>query len=68
MKYESIDVSDEKVRVYGDTAVVNSTANIRAHMGQREISGAYRIVRIWVKRSGQWRSVSFQATRVEERL
>jgi hypothetical protein len=68
MKYESIDVSDEKVRVYGNTVVVNSTANIRAHMGQREISGAYRIVRIWVKRNGQWQSISFQATRVEDKL
>ncbi len=64
VKFEAIDVLDVKVRVYGDTALVNSTANVKGYSGTMDISGQYRSVRVWVKRKGQWQSVSFQATRV----
>ena len=64
LKFEAIDVSDIKVRVYGDTALVNTTANLKGHFGAIDISGQYRGVRVWVKRKGQWQSVSFQSTRV----
>ncbi len=66
VKWEAIEVSDMKVRVYGDTALVNSTANVKGHFGDTDLSGQYRSVRVWVKRKGQWQSVSFQATRVAQ--
>jgi hypothetical protein len=66
LKYEAIDVSDMKVRVYGNTALVNSTANVKGHFGDTDISGQYRSVRVWVKRKGQWQTVSFQSTRVAQ--
>ena len=66
LKYEAIDVSDMKVRVYGNTALVNSTANVKGHLGDTDISGQYRSVRVWVKRKGQWQTVSFQSTRVAQ--
>ncbi len=65
-KYEALDVSDIKVRVYGDTALVNYTANVKGRFGDTDISGQWRIVRVWVKRKGQWQTVSFQATRVAQ--
>ncbi len=64
VKFEAIDFSDMKVKVYGDTALVISTANVKGHFGDTEISGQWRIVRVWVKRKGQWQTVSFQATRI----
>ncbi len=64
LKFEAIDVSDMKVRVYGDAALVISTANVKGHSGATDLSGQYRSVRVWVKRKGQWQSVSFQATRI----
>jgi uncharacterized protein (TIGR02246 family) len=66
LKYEVIDVLDMKVRVYGDTALVNITANSRGHFGERQFNAQYRVVRVWVKRKGQWQSVSFQSTRVAQ--
>ncbi len=66
VKWEAIEVTDMKVRVYGDTALVNSTANVKGHFGATDLSGQYRSVRVWVKRKGQWQSVSFQATRVAQ--
>ncbi len=65
-KFEAINVLDTKVRVYGDTALVNYTANVKGHSGATDLSGQYRVVRVWVKRKGQWQSVSFQATRVAQ--
>ena len=66
VKWEAIDVSDMRVRVYGDTALVNATLNVKGHVGDTDISGQWRIVRVWVKRKGQWQRVSFQATRVAQ--
>jgi len=66
VKYEAIEISDLKVRVYGDTALINTTANVKGHLGDIDIGGQYRGVRVWVKRKGQWQSVSFQSTRVAQ--
>jgi len=64
LKFDAVDVSDMRVRVYGDTALVNGTVNVKGHFGDADISGQYRFVRVWVKRKGQWQSVSLQNTRV----
>ena len=65
-KFDAIDAQDTKVRVYGDTAIVNGTANVKGHTGDTDISGQYRSTRVWIKRKGNWQSVSFQATRVAQ--
>ena len=66
VKYDAIEISDMKVRVYGDTALVNATANVKGHLGDTDISGQFRTVRVLVKRKGQWQSVSNQWTRVAQ--
>ena len=66
LKFEAIEVLDTKVRVYGDTALLNATANVKGHSGDTDISGQYRSTRVWIKRKGQWQNVSFQATRVAQ--
>jgi ketosteroid isomerase-like protein len=64
LKFEAIDVLDMKVRVYGDTALVNTTMNLKGHSGATDFSGQWRNVRVWVKRKGQWQTVSNQWTRI----
>ena len=64
LKYDAFEISDMKVRVYGETALVNASANVKGHLGDIDISGQFRAVRVWVKRKGQWQTVSFQSTRV----
>ena len=66
LKYEAIEISDMKVKVYGDTALANYTANVKGHLGTTDLSGQWRIVRVWVKRKGQWQTVSFQSTRIAQ--
>ena len=46
VRIQSLDVSDLKVRVYGDTAVVTSQAALVGTNGQSDISGNYRYTRV----------------------
>jgi ketosteroid isomerase-like protein len=61
-----LNLSDLKVRVYGDTAVVTSRAELSGTNGGTDISGHYRYTRVYNLRSGQWRIVSFEASRMAD--
>jgi ketosteroid isomerase-like protein len=62
LRYDTINVSDMVVRVYGDTAVVTARADVKGHQLGEDFSGPYRYTRIWVRRTGRWQAVSYQAT------
>lgn len=62
--YDSIKTSDIRVRVYGKTAVVTGTLEIKAHRDQKDIYVHVRYTRVWIKEQGRWQVVSFQATRI----
>jgi len=62
LRYESIDITDMVVRLYGDTAVVTARADVRGRQLGEDFSGPYRYTRVWVRRNGRWQTVSYQAT------
>jgi ketosteroid isomerase-like protein len=62
LRYDTIAVTDMVVRIYGDTAVVTARADVKGHQLGEDFSGPYRYTRIWVRRSGRWQAVSYQAT------
>jgi ketosteroid isomerase-like protein len=62
LRYDTIDVSDMVVRVYGDMAVVTARADVKGHQLGEDFSGPYRYTRVWVRRTGHWLAVSYQAT------
>jgi len=62
LRYESIEISEMVVRLYGNTAVVTARAEVKGRELGEEFSGPYRFTRIWVRRSGRWMTVSYQAT------
>jgi len=66
VKIQSLDISDLKIRVYGDTAVVTSRAALVGTNGQSDISGNYRYTRVYNKRLGKWKIVSFEASRMND--
>lgn len=66
IRIQSLDLSDLKVRVFGDTAVVTSRAQLTGVNGQSDISGNYRYTRVYNKRLGQWKIVSFEASRIHD--
>ncbi len=63
----SLVISDRKVRVYGETAVVTSAAELTGSKKDSEASGRYRYTRVWVRTpTGQWKIVSFEASRIQD--
>ena len=62
----TLDLNDLKVRIYGDTAVVTSRAYVTGTNGSSNISGQYRYTRVYNRRFGQWKIVSFEASRMHD--
>ena len=66
LQITQLELSDIKVRIYGDTAVVTSRADLIGKNAGRDISGRYRYTRVYSNRDGQWRIVSFEASKISE--
>jgi ketosteroid isomerase-like protein len=64
IKLTANEVSDMKVRVYGDTAVVTGKSTAKGTIGGRELKGPVMFTRVYVKKDGKWQSVAFQQTPV----
>jgi ketosteroid isomerase-like protein len=62
--YDSFDIREEEIRVYGDTAIVRMLVSLKGTVNGKPFSGDVRTIRIWVKQDGNWRAVAAQATRV----
>ena len=62
LRYDSIEISEVMVRVYGNTAVVTARAAVKGTDLGEEFDGSYRFTRVWVRRSGRWLAASYQAT------
>lgn len=67
VRFTSLEVSDRKVRFYGNTAVVTSRAEAQAATGDDDLSGNFRYTRVYVRNSqGRWKIVSFEASRIRD--
>jgi hypothetical protein len=62
--YDTREVSDLKVRVYGDTAVVTGRAKQKGVENSKDYSGENRFTRVYVRQKGHWVSVALQVTLV----
>ena len=62
IKLTANEVSDRKVRVYGDTAVVTGKASAKGTIRGRALTGPVMFTRVYVKKGGKWQSVAFQQT------
>jgi ketosteroid isomerase-like protein len=68
IRFDKIEYSDTKIRLYGDTAVVTTTADVQGHSeASGDISGKYRYTRVYTRHNntGTWRIVSFETSRVK---
>jgi ketosteroid isomerase-like protein len=66
LKFESMELSDMKVQVYGNTAVATGANTLKGSYKGQDISGKYRFTDTWVKRGGKWQVVSTQGTKVQQ--
>jgi ketosteroid isomerase-like protein len=58
----SFALTDLKVHVYGDTAVVTGLNTTKSTFNGKDDSGAYRFTDVFVKRDGRWQVVATQST------
>jgi ketosteroid isomerase-like protein len=66
-RYDTYDVDDLAIRIYGDMAVATGRTSPKGRNAQGQpISGQYRYLRVWVKREGRWQVVAFQGTRIAQ--
>lgn len=63
LKFQSMELSDLNVHVYGNTAVAAGTNNLKGTYKGQDISAKYRFTDTWVKRNGKWQVVSSQSTK-----
>ncbi|PLP99466.1 nuclear transport factor 2 family protein [Cupriavidus pauculus] len=68
LKYESIDVREKTIHVYGDTAVVHLLLTFKGSLsGQAFDPINLRRTVVWVKQQGNWKVVAWQVTRAENK-
>jgi ketosteroid isomerase-like protein len=66
LKFQSMELGDLKVAVYGNTAVATGANTLKGTYKGQDLSGKYRFTDTWVKRNGKWQVVASQATKVQQ--
>ena len=65
--FQSMKIERLKVRLYGDTAIANGIAQVKATTNGKDETGTYAWTDVFVKMEGAWRAVSGQVTAVAEK-
>lgn len=61
---ESEEILDPRVRVYGETAIVNARSVERVRVKGESKSVQYRRTTVWLRKTVGWQCVSFHASRL----
>ena len=64
--YDSRQIFDLKVRVYGNTAVVTGRSVQKGMENGKDYSGNYWFTRVYVKQNDQWQTVALQTTPIRQ--
>ena len=62
--FDSLEMSDTRVRVSGDTAVVTGVTALKGKYKGQDFSGSYRFTDTLVRRDGRWLILASQYTRI----
>lgn len=65
-KYDAIDVQEQKVRVYGNTAVINGVCLIKAMNNGETINTHLRYTDVYVRKGKQWQMVAWQSLKMAQ--
>jgi ketosteroid isomerase-like protein len=63
---ESLQHEDNRVRVFGDAAVVTAITVVKGQYKGEDASGRFRYMRVWIKRQGRWQAVAAQSSILPE--
>ncbi|RYZ43069.1 MAG: nuclear transport factor 2 family protein [Myxococcaceae bacterium] len=62
--YEVFRNHHQKVRLYGDAAVVTGITTLKGHSGKTRFEGDFQFTDTWVHREGQWKLAASHVTRL----
>jgi ketosteroid isomerase-like protein len=65
-KYQSREISDLNVRVYGNAAVVTGRSSQKGAENGKDYSGDYWFTRVYAKQNGRWITVALQTTAIQK--
>lgn len=54
---ESSTIEDQKVQIYGETAIVTGLNSYKAKKDDKPFEGKFLSMTVWVKREGRWKCV-----------
>ncbi|MVM31417.1 DUF4440 domain-containing protein [Spirosoma sp. HMF4905] len=63
-KYTSIDIEEQKVRIYGNTALINGMCQLKAISNGEPLNNHLRYLSVYVKNAGQWQMVAWQSLKL----
>lgn len=63
-KYNSIDIEEQKVRIYGTMALINGVCMLKAVSNGETLNNHLRYLSVYVKNAGQWQMVAWQSLKL----
>ncbi|MFQ5701515.1 MAG: nuclear transport factor 2 family protein [Acidobacteriota bacterium] len=63
MKFQHYEISDVRIRVYGDAAVVTGRVERARIIDGREVADDWRYTKVYVRRTGRWQVVAWHASK-----
>ena len=66
LKFESINLDDVKIYVYGDTAVATFIVTSKYAPGVKSLGGKFMTTATFINRKGRWTEIAAQSTRIDE--
>lgn len=65
--YDEFRNHDQKIRFYGDTAIINGITTAKGTSGGKAFDADFQYTDTYIKRNGQWTLVASHATRIEKK-
>ncbi|RKG86251.1 nuclear transport factor 2 family protein [Corallococcus terminator] len=62
--YEVFRNHHQKIRLYGDAAIVTGITTLKGHSGKTRFEGDFQFTDTWVHREGQWKLAASHVTRM----
>jgi ketosteroid isomerase-like protein len=67
LKFDSLDVDEMRVRVFGQAAVLTSRRTVRGRYGEQDISADNRVTSVFIRRAGRWQKIAEHTSRITQR-
>jgi hypothetical protein len=64
--YETFRNHDQKIRLYGDAAVVTGITTLKGRSGTSGFAGDFQFTDTWIHDNGKWKMVSSHASRLQK--